>query len=184
MTHIALQMPMSGWRFRAFEDLGEDHRCRCQACRRQKMRYAHVLEHPDWPEPIRVGCVCAGRLEGDLKRARLREQAFRLDERRRARWPVMRTWRRRGPHLFMRHMDWDVHLIEGENWSGSVRHLIKDYETFLPGGIEDGEDARMMTFDLILEAESSGSLLDAPYRDGRDLRAMQPAFDFGLRAAA
>jgi len=56
--------PLTEWEYIRVKDL-RDKKERCPCCRRQTFRFGHILEHSDWPEPIRVGCVCAGRLTGD-----------------------------------------------------------------------------------------------------------------------
>ena len=37
----------------------------CEMCGNEKIRYAHVMSHPDYPDEIYVGCVCAEKMTGD-----------------------------------------------------------------------------------------------------------------------
>jgi hypothetical protein len=50
------------------------------------------MQHPNYPEALRFGCICAGHMEEDLIGARRREAAFKSERQRRARW-LRRTWR-------------------------------------------------------------------------------------------
>lgn len=84
-------IPHRGWSCVDIEDLGSpDHVC--EMCELADVRYVHLMEHPDYAEPLRVGCICAGHMEEDLVGARKREAAFKANQGRRARW-LTREWR-------------------------------------------------------------------------------------------
>lgn len=68
-------VPHSGWTCVGVEDLGAPVGI-CQMCGYQIIRYAHLMEHPGY-RSLSVGCVCAGRMEGDVARARRREMDYR-----------------------------------------------------------------------------------------------------------
>jgi len=59
--------PKSGWQFVrlfdacSFDPAAPEYRCEAPSCNR-KLRWVHVLEHPDWDEQINVGCCCAAKL--------------------------------------------------------------------------------------------------------------------------
>lgn len=55
------------------------------------IRYVHYMEHPDYPETLAVGCVCAEHTEGNYIRPRERESGMRLFARRRKAW-ADRQW--------------------------------------------------------------------------------------------
>ena len=69
-------VPHEGWTCEAIYDLGEPVGV-CRMCGHQIIRYVHVMSHPAYPRKIGAGCVCAGRMEGDVERARARENAFK-----------------------------------------------------------------------------------------------------------
>ncbi len=69
-------VPHEGWTCEAIYDLGEPAGI-CRMCGHQIIRYVHVMSHPEYPRKIGAGCVCAGRMEGDVERARERENAFK-----------------------------------------------------------------------------------------------------------
>ena len=69
-------VPHEGWTCEAIYDLGEPAGV-CRMCGRQIIRYVHVMSHPAYPRKIGAGCVCAGRMEGDVERAKARENAFK-----------------------------------------------------------------------------------------------------------
>ena len=69
-------VPHEGWTCEAIYDLGEPVGI-CRMCGHQIIRYVHVMSHPQFARKIGAGCVCAGRMEGDVERARERENAFK-----------------------------------------------------------------------------------------------------------
>ena len=62
-------IPHKGWQHIGVEDLGEgissgeeipyEH---CEMCGNERIRYVHILKHPDFPHELRVGCDCAEKL--------------------------------------------------------------------------------------------------------------------------
>lgn len=54
----------------------------CQMCGYQIIRYVHHMQHPNY-HPLNVGCICAGKMEGDIERAKQRERDFKNKQTRR-----------------------------------------------------------------------------------------------------
>ena len=69
-------VPHEGWVCEAIYDLGEPAGI-CRMCGHQVIRYVHVMRHPAYPKTIGAGCVCAGKMEGNVERAKEREAAFK-----------------------------------------------------------------------------------------------------------
>ena len=61
-------------------------------CETQAIRYVHLMEHPDHPETLGVGCVCAEHMESNYEAPRRRERALRNAAQRRRRW-ISRKWK-------------------------------------------------------------------------------------------
>ena len=89
-------VPHKGWICIEIEDFGALDAI-CEMCEVQEIRYAHHMEHPAYPESLRVGCVCAANMEDDYDRPLKRERALKNAAQRRRRW-LSRSWRtsRRG----------------------------------------------------------------------------------------
>src|SRR5687767_12592569 len=65
----------------------------CDRCGRERIRFVHHLEHPDYPNLLNVGRVCAEELLGDRAAPRARERAMknrasRLARLRKSKWKV------------------------------------------------------------------------------------------------
>ncbi len=84
-------VPHSGWNCVGVEDLGAPVGI-CEMCGYQIIRYAHHMEHPRY-RSLSVGCVCAGRMEGDVAEAKRREADFKNRQTRRMKF-FQRKWKR------------------------------------------------------------------------------------------
>ncbi len=84
-------VPHSGWSCVDVADLGEPVGI-CQMCGYQIIRYAHQMEHPDYHN-LSVGCICAGKMEGDIANARRRESEFKKKQTRRKNF-FQKDWKR------------------------------------------------------------------------------------------
>lgn len=84
-------VPHKGWTCVDIEDLGSPS-AECEMCESQTIRYVHHMEHPDYPEVLQVGCVCAGHMEGDLAASRAREASMKSRAAKRKRWTT-RAWK-------------------------------------------------------------------------------------------
>ena len=83
-------VPHRGWHCVDVEDFGEPSQL-CQMCEGVDIRYVHRMQHPDYPDVLAVGCVCAEHMEEDYAGPRRREEHLRSAARRRASW-ARRGW--------------------------------------------------------------------------------------------
>lgn len=68
-------VPKTGWACVGITDLGGPYGV-CEMCGKQIIRYVHHMEHPSY-RSLGVGCVCAGKMEGDMDKASNRENEFK-----------------------------------------------------------------------------------------------------------
>jgi hypothetical protein len=61
-------------------------------CESVEIRYVHFMEHPDYPDTLGVGCICAENMENDYINPRLRERHLKSNIRRRESWS-RREWK-------------------------------------------------------------------------------------------
>jgi hypothetical protein len=86
-----LGVPHKGWSCVDIEDLGEPS-ATCEMCETQEIRYVHYMTHPNYPDQLGCGCVCAGRMEENYEGARQRERALRNAASRKRRL-LKRNWK-------------------------------------------------------------------------------------------
>jgi hypothetical protein len=77
-------VPHKGWKYLGMEDLGENLEPddvikyeQCEMCGNERIRYVHILEHPDYYGEIRVGCVCASKMIEDYVNPREKERELK-----------------------------------------------------------------------------------------------------------
>lgn len=75
-------VPKTGWVCTGVTDLGAPVGM-CEMCGHQIIRYVNHMYHPDF-RSLGVGCICAGKMEGNIERAKKREQDFKSKELRKA----------------------------------------------------------------------------------------------------
>lgn len=83
-------VPKTGWTCVGITDLGEAIGV-CQMCGYQIIRYVHHMLHPNFGA-LNVGCVCAGKMEGDVERAKQREKNFKNKQQRKENF-FKRKWK-------------------------------------------------------------------------------------------
>jgi len=85
-------VPHKGWVCVDVEDLGRPDAV-CEMCEVIEIRYVHKMEHPDYPNELSVGCVCAEHMEDDYVGPREREKRLRDRARRQRTWHRRQWWR-------------------------------------------------------------------------------------------
>jgi hypothetical protein len=85
-------VPHSGWKCVDVEDT-EEAEDKCEMCGNESIRYVHVMSHPDYPKRLQVGCVCAGHMEGDALKAKMRDGRLRGRSEKRLKFILSPLWR-------------------------------------------------------------------------------------------
>ena len=91
-------VPHKGWSLEQVIDLHEDEGLSygeyedCQFCDHEQIRFVHLLNHPDYSQAIRVGCMCACRLTNDYVEPKRQERILRNKAARRSRFPARKGW--------------------------------------------------------------------------------------------
>lgn len=86
-------VPHKGWHLIDVIDVREDNQPEdetdyesCMMCGNERIRYVHIVEHKDYEETLRVGCVCAEKMTNDYLNPRKLEQRLRNKAARRVNW--------------------------------------------------------------------------------------------------
>lgn len=92
-------VPQKGWVFVTLFDTRSDGESAEDAsyaeremCGNERIRFVHVMRHPEYPDELQVGCNCAEKMTEDYVGPREREKALRGRATRRAKW-LQRKWR-------------------------------------------------------------------------------------------
>ncbi len=86
-----LGVPHKAWRCVGVVDLqfeqGDDYIAEvCEMCGQENLRYIHIMRHDEHEREVRVGCICAGKMEGDYVNPKEREAKLASRFGRRSRW--------------------------------------------------------------------------------------------------
>jgi hypothetical protein len=95
-------VPHKGWTCVDVDDNGcepDDEWTICEMCEVVEIRWVHRMTHPDYPDELGVGCICAEHMEDDYVGPKLREQRAQSRARRRQGWG-RRQWYRAPGHEY------------------------------------------------------------------------------------
>ena len=147
-------VPHSGWTCTGVTDLGAPIGV-CEMCGYQIIRYVHHMVHPAF-HPLDVGCVCAGKMEGNIERARRRENSFKNKENRREHF-LNRKWKMsRNGNEYIKVKE---HIIVLYHYGvGALNHISKGWKYSLDGKFcstmypsrEQAQNAAFEALDAIL----------------------------------
>ncbi len=148
-------VPQKGWSCVGVEDLGEPSQL-CEMCESISIRYAHYMEHPNYPDVIAVGCVCAEHLEQDYIRPRERESRLKNAARRRKAWSE-RTWNISAKgNSYLNTDGFNITVFYGHNsWHLIVRNRETDKAQKGSKGYPTEEAAKMAAFDALIWAKEN-----------------------------
>lgn len=138
-------VPKSGWFCTGVTDLGEPVGV-CQMCGHQIIRYVHHMVHPHY-HPLNVGCICAGKMEGNIEKAKQRENDFKNREKRRENFKKRKWKQSKNNNSYIKIKD---HLIvlyynaKYNNWKYSLDNqfcveVYKDKESAMDAAFEELE---------------------------------------------
>lgn len=92
-------IPHKGWTLEDVYDVREDGQPEwdttyetCMMCNNERIRYVHVLSHPEVSEQFKVGCTCAERMTEDYVNPKEREKELKKRSQKRISW-LKKKWK-------------------------------------------------------------------------------------------
>lgn len=152
-------IPHKGWVCVDVEDIAENATGsenieyeQCEMCGNEKIRFVHIMEHPEYPNELRVGCVCAEKMSGDYVNPRkaedtLRKRALRRKNFNNKDWnfnPAKRTHSKKYKGEYITIM---------ESWNGNLGIFFADNRIWEYNGrkIRSFEEAERVAFEIFEE---------------------------------
>lgn len=167
-------VPHKGWKYVGGEDLGEyveDGKSidfeQCEMCGNEKIRYVHILEHPDYSGEIRVGCVCASKMIDDYINPKESERELKNRTNRKKNF-MKQEWRfiSNSGNYSLRYKGDNITIMKSKfnsNWGVIFRgKYLWDYNGTK---ITDFHTAKIVAFNLFDELYESREQIQ-PYWDG------------------
>lgn len=166
-------IPHKGWKEMGIEDLGEDLESgddveyeQCEMCGQEKIRYVHILQHPNFNGELRVGCVCAERMTDDYINPQKTERELKNRLNRKKNF-MRREWQERNQGKYvLRYKGENITIMKSKFGAGwGVLYGGQSVFRYNNRRIDDFHTARLIAFDLFDEQhESRGEV--QPYWDG------------------
>lgn len=154
------EVPHKGWTCVWVDDLGEPSEL-CQMCESKEIRYVHYMTHPDYPEELPVGCVCAENMEQDYVNPRQREKKLKNLARRRKSW-AKRQWREsaRG-NYYLNVEGYNIALFQktdrrGTYWSLVIKNRLDENAQFSNRRYETLERVKQAALTALVWAKNNG----------------------------
>ncbi len=126
----------------------------CMMCGNEKIRYVHILEHPDLNEYFRVGCTCAEKMTNDYINPERRERELRNRASRRINW-TKRQWKRSKNGNYFLNID-EHHLLIYRD-KGTNKYKVKIGETFGKKTFDTLDKAKTAVFNGIEYLKEKGN---------------------------
>lgn len=114
--------PKTGWICTGVTDLKAPVGI-CQMCGYQIIRYVHHMYHPETGYQLDCGCMCAGKMEGNIEKARKREAAFKNKLQRKINFKKKQWKRSAKGHEYLKiknHLIVIFHFTDSNKWKFSI----------------------------------------------------------------
>lgn len=147
--------PLGGWQCLEVTDICEDDEnaplFTCELCGCDKVRYVHTMVHDDFYIPLKVGCLCAGVMEGNVLAARARDRAIRNWSKRRKNF-MKHVWLHEKPSYYHRQYHYQELKIFEKKSDNGAEYLIqvdgKQTTTYKEKPVKDLMSAKYAAFEL------------------------------------
>ena len=152
-------IPHKGWRYLDIEDLGEGLEPgqqieyeQCEMCNNERIRYVHILSHPEFERELRVGCVCASKLTDDYINPQQREKDL-INRLKRKKNFAKQDWyiHPRSGNLVLPYKGDYITIIKSKYGSFGIAYNNKYYWKYRGRNIYDVETAKQAAFELFDE---------------------------------
>jgi len=142
-------IPHKGWTCVDIEDLGEPCAI-CEMCERQTIRYVHYMEHRDYKGALKVGCICAGYMEGNLQTAKKRDDFMRSRSGKRKKW-LSRDWKISSKGNEYIKTDGYIIVMKDNNsfWSAFIQSEDKKFSIWSKRKYKSKNEAKLAAFDYL-----------------------------------
>ncbi len=125
----------------------------CMMCGNEKIRYIHILTHPDIEEEYRVGCMCAEKMTNDYVNPKQREIKLKNKANRRIKWSQKKWKISQNGNSYLNFQEHHI-LIYVNKETGKFK--VKIGEIFGKKEFDNLDEAKIAAFDGIEYLKESG----------------------------
>jgi hypothetical protein len=144
-------VPHKGWACVEVTD-NKDQDFTCEMCEVIHIRYLHHMEHPNYESPLRVGCICAGKMEEDYVGAKRRESEFKSRQKRYDRL-LSRDWRvSASGNDYINVNEFNIVIFpKGAYWGARVAHRGSGDSQYVGGTFLTANGAKRAALKFVLD---------------------------------
>ena len=143
------EVPHKGWVLVGFEDVKDDPNAdyeTCEMCGNERIRFIHIVEHPEYNRTLRVGCNCAERMTDDYTTPREHENYLQKRAARRRNFLRQEWYRNVNGNWVLKYKNDRITAIERNGRFGFVFHNQWTWE-YRGKTIMDLETLKLAAFD-------------------------------------
>ncbi len=153
-------IPHKGWSLEDVFDVREDGQEEwetdyetCMMCGNEKIRYVHIVSHPNVADTFRVGCVCAEKMTNDYINPRQREKELRNKTSRRINWSKKEWKRSKHGNWFLQLNDHHLLIYKDKRFN---KFKVKIDEIFGKKSFDNLDQAKLAVFNGIEYLKEKG----------------------------
>jgi len=157
MTQLnRISIPQKGWRHIGVIDLGEriglGERIeyeQCEYCNQERIRFVHILYHPEIDRELRVGCDCASKLTDDYVNPKEKEREYRNRAKRQKNF-FQQEWKYKhetGNYTLL-YQGKRITIIKSKYGGWGIVFCNETYWSYKNQKILDLDTAKMLAFEL------------------------------------
>ncbi len=146
-------VPHKGWMLVGFEDIKDNPSAdyeTCEMCGNEKIRFVHILAHPEYDGVMRVGCICAEKMTDDYITHREHENYMRKRAERRKNFIKQQWYRNQNGNYVLNYKGDRITAIERNGTFGFVFHN-KWIWTYKGQRIRDLDTLKLAAFEVFDE---------------------------------
>lgn len=147
-------IPHKGWSYVGVEDLGDDALLgeeipyeECEMCGNEKIRYVHILTHPEFVGEIRVGCSFAEKMVEDNVDPERKEKELRNRTNRRKNF-LRQVWIQTNKGFILIYKGYIIKIVKSRYATWGVEFLGRWCWNYRGKQMYDLDTAKLAAFDI------------------------------------
>lgn len=154
---LRADVPHSGWEFGDLEVLPSGTTETCEMCEREQIRYVQSMTHGAYPDTLRCGQICAGRMADDPETAKARERLMLGAAKRRDR-RAAKGWTQTGEDSEMLSAKGFLVWVRRDEqdrsrWIGHVTEMSRGRAVSTDAHLRSLDEVKAATLDILMDLE-------------------------------
>jgi len=155
-------IPHSGWECIDVRDLGKPSMT-CHMCEREIIRYVHYMMHPKYRNILQVGCICAGKMEGNSQNAKERDSFIRSRTNKRKKF-LDKKWKisKNGNNYLKSDSYLIILTFKNGLWSAVIKNEKTGFDKWCEKKCRNENEMKLAAFDFITKILAEEKMIKIP----------------------